>query len=141
MRSLAKIIFSTTLLSIYAVKYMFIKLPLTNLFKNLYWISKSKYIRSGALFDYNWYFDNLEREIVFKSSIQVSSRKDLSVLFHYLLIGHLKMYSPSPLFDEKWYKEKYEDVTISQMPGLVHYIKYGFNEGRIFLRAQKMIEV
>lgn len=37
-------------------------------------------------------------------------------------------YKPHPLFDPLWYRSRYPDTTV--MPALVHYLFFGFSEGR-----------
>jgi hypothetical protein len=36
----------------------------------------------------------------------------------------------SKIFDEVWYQEMNPDVAQSSIPGLVHYLSHGFQEGR-----------
>lgn len=42
----------------------------------------------------------------------------------------IRLLSETPLFDKKFYNEKYKDVSNREMDPIRHYAKYGFSEGR-----------
>ena len=51
-------------------------------------------------------------------------------LAHYIKIGARKGYAPSRFFDSGLYLENYPDVADAGMNPLVHYLRFGFDEGR-----------
>ncbi|WP_323735685.1 glycosyltransferase [Methanosphaera sp. ISO3-F5] len=53
-------------------------------------------------------------------------------LDHYLTVGWKKNKNPSPLFNTKEYLRFNEDIRESGMNPLLHYVKYGMNQSRIF---------
>ena len=56
-------------------------------------------------------------------------------IVHYITIGHLLGYDPSPFFSTSDYYEKYEDVKNANIPALVHYERDGQREGREIKKA------
>ncbi len=73
---------------------------------------------------------------------QFTGRSDVvlaqeDALQHYLEVGFRFGLSPSETFDERFYQSAYQDVVVSDTPGLLHYTMYGRAEGRaISARSQ-----
>ena len=55
---------------------------------------------------------------------------DLAAAEHYLEEGFCRGYRANPLFDTRWYLERYEDVRRSGLNPLLHYWLHGWREGR-----------
>ena len=68
------------------------------------------------LFDTNWYLQS--------SGI----RTPIEVLSHFML--QESPASPHPLFDSRWYLDQYPDVAASGVNPLLHYLRFGWKEGR-----------
>ncbi len=65
---------------------------------------------------------------------------DLTALEHFCTIGWLKGCSPSPRFSIEWYLENNPDVKASGINPLLHFLRYGKNEGRL-PRSLQAIEI
>jgi len=52
-------------------------------------------------------------------------------LEHYITIGAKKNYNPSRFFDGKYYVENNNDIAEAGINPLAHYLRFGFNEGRL----------
>lgn len=78
-------------------------------------------VLESAFFDAAWYRD--------RYNLESSSPEDLA--FHYLSEGWRSGFSPSPNFDSKAYLALNDDVAASALNPLVHYTKYGQEEGRL----------
>ncbi len=52
-------------------------------------------------------------------------------LTHYLKIGAKKGYNPNPFFDSNFYLHANKDIAQAGMNPFVHYLGYGFREGRL----------
>lgn len=88
-------------------------------------------ISSSGFFDEDYYHTMYDLD-----------EKDDAIV-HFLKIGVYKNYNPSDSFSTDFYLKRYPDVKKSGMNPLVHYIKYGVNEGRIpkFLSDSEIIEL
>ena len=76
---------------------------------------------SLCMFDCDWYANKYCKDL----------QKDESVLLHHFVTNGWKNgFNPSPLFDTSWYLENNQDVAESGKNPLVHYILYGYFEGR-----------
>lgn len=78
-------------------------------------------IRSLGLFNVEYYRQFLEFDT------------DIDLLEHYLAIGWKLLYNPSNYFNTKYYLDLYTDVKNKGICPLIHYVKYGMNEGRKIL--------
>ncbi|MGD0639111.1 MAG: hypothetical protein ABSC22_00060 [Roseiarcus sp.] len=58
------------------------------------------------------------------------AKADLAAAEHYLEEGFCRGYRANPLFDTRWYLERYEDVRRSGLNPLLHYWLHGWREGR-----------
>lgn len=58
-------------------------------------------------------------------------------LYHYLTSVSAQIYKTSEFFDGAYYLEKYSDVLKSGMNPLVHFILFGYNEGRDGARTKR----
>lgn len=77
-------------------------------------------VLESAFFDAAWYRD--------RYNLEDSSPEELA--FHYLSEGWRSGFSPSPNFDSRAYLTLNDDVAASALNPLVHYTKYGQEEGR-----------
>lgn len=78
-------------------------------------------VLESEFFDAAWYRD--------RYNLESSSPEDLA--FHYLSGGWRSGFSPSPNFDSRAYLALNDDVAASALNPLVHYTKYGQEEGRL----------
>lgn len=76
-------------------------------------------IESSYLLDREWYRDKYLE----------GSYED--PIIHYLQIGWIRNYNPSPEFDTQWYLNKYDDVREDGINPLAHYILFGMGEKRL----------
>jgi hypothetical protein len=84
-------------------------------------------LRSG-LFDAEFY-----RTAYLQTAPKASGRAakgDSAAAEHYLIVGFCQGCRPNPLFDTRWYLDRYEDVRRSGVNPLLHYLGDGFREGR-----------
>ncbi len=63
------------------------------------------------------------------SDLEETSKSDL--IKHYLQIGFYEKISPCIGFDFTYYLDSNVDVALAQINPLVHFVKYGFEEGRL----------
>lgn len=84
-----------------------------------------KLILNSCLFDKNWYSENYFKD----------TEKFQDPIYHYLIKGADLGYNPNPYFETRYYLEKNKDVKNAKMNPLIHYIKYGKKEGRIFSQS------
>ncbi len=92
--------------------------------RNLFYILKCKDIKiinNSGLFNYLWYSAQINSGLLFTQN---------ELLLHYITIGERIGFSPQPLFDSKWYREKNPDINIYSKSSLLHYIIHGESEGR-----------
>lgn len=80
-------------------------------------------LKSSDLFDAKWY------SATYKDKIYDDKT---SAEYHYLYFGFKAGLDPSERFSTTLYLEKYEDVKKSGINPLIHYIKHGVSEGRVF---------
>ena len=80
-----------------------------------------KILKNSKFFDADWYV----------SSYENSNEPILDPFIHYLEIGWIKGYFPSPLFDGNQYLNDNIDVSSSNINPLVHYELFGKKEGRM----------
>jgi glycosyltransferase involved in cell wall biosynthesis len=59
-----------------------------------------------------------------------AGKSPLPPLLHYVLIGHLRGWNPSPKFDSQDYLDANPDVARAGLNPLLHYIAFGQTEGR-----------
>lgn len=57
-----------------------------------------------------------------------------SVLMHYIT-GGWRHYGPNPFFDNRFYLDKYQDISDANSDPLLHYITHGWREAREFHRV------
>jgi hypothetical protein len=81
-------------------------------------------LRSG-LFDAEFYRANY-----LSSAGQDGRPSDFAAARHFLAEGFCNGLRPNPLFDTRWYLERYDDVRRSGINPLLHYLSDGFREGR-----------
>jgi Glycosyl transferase family 2 len=74
--------------------------------------------RPCACFDAAWY------------RAKYDVHDDVLALEHYLRIGVPSRYSPNAIFDTEYYLSRYPDVAASRSDPVVHFVRYGFIEGR-----------
>lgn len=77
-------------------------------------------ILKSGLFDSAWYRRQSGEALLWPSA-----------LIHYLLRGWRQGLDPSPLFDTRFYLERYRDVRGSDANPLMHYVLHGKEEGRL----------
>ena len=80
-----------------------------------------KLILNSCLFDEEWYIHTY-----FKNK-----DSNINPIFHYLYEGFDKGYNPNSYFNTNFYLKINDDVKRAGMDPLIHYIKYGKNEGRV----------
>ena len=80
-------------------------------------------LRSG-LFDANFYRQQ------YPEAMAASETSELAAATHYVEIGFCRGFLPNPLFDTRWYLERYEDVRRAGVNPLLHYMLHGWREGR-----------
>ncbi|QQE90500.1 hypothetical protein [Azotobacter chroococcum] len=61
----------------------------------------------------------------------IESFGDLDPVDHYIKVGAAKGYDPCRFFSTKFYAGSYPDVVGAGMNPFVHYVLFGFNEGRL----------
>lgn len=61
-------------------------------------------------------------------------------LAHYLLVGAKKGFSPSEFFDGNSYLESNNDIAKAGLNPLVHYLRFGFDEGRAPRSNQSVLD-
>lgn len=83
-----------------------------------------KLMASSLLFDAKYYQDEVET----KTDSSLSQKKALD---HYLEVGGRLGLNPSPRFDSAWYLQRYPDVKTLGLNPLVHYLRFGRDEGRL----------
>ena len=71
-----------------------------------------KFIIESKSFDDNYY------------RLNYNIHNDYDSIVHYLRIGFIKGYNPSPNFDTKFYLKTYPDVKKAKINPFVHYLKY-----------------
>ena len=87
-----------------------------------------KLIHNSCLFDEDWYVHKYIKNY----------NNNFEPIFHYLIEGSEKGYNPSTFFDTKHYLNINSDVKRVGINPLIHYIKYGKNEGREFSQTIKL---
>ena len=75
-------------------------------------------LRSG-LFDADFYREQYP-----------AARDALDAARHYVEQGCSSGFRPNPMFDTRWYLDRYEDVRRSGQNPLLHYLQHGVEEGR-----------
>lgn len=86
-------------------------------------------IQSSGLFDEAWYLAN---------NPDLTNKAKANPVRHYLLSGGFERRDPGPSFCSGWYLDTYNDVKISGINPLVHYLELGREEGRM---AQSLDQV
>lgn len=79
-------------------------------------------IKASGLFDENWY----------RRKYNEALSGNIDPIIHYLKIGAILGYDPSPSFSSIDYIRANPDVGSALINPLVHYVKHGMNEGRIY---------
>ena len=79
-------------------------------------------LEDSALFNKEWYLQNY---LDFKKTHETPEE-------HYLTLGYLEGKQPSEHFDGLSYLKAYPDVAERGVNPLVHYLKYGQKEGRVY---------
>src|SRR5262249_19720654 len=79
--------------------------------------SEAKLIRSSEVFCVDWY-------------ARQSGRIKGDAIIDYLRNGARLGLNPAPLFDTRWYLQRYPDVRAAKQNPLVHYLRNGSHEGR-----------
>ena len=90
-------------------------------------LENKKFIENSILFDADWYKKNY------------GFGKYLDAANHYLKIGWKENKNPSPFFSTAEYLEKNSDVASANLNPLLHFEKYGFNEGRYREEIEKVL--
>ena len=85
-------------------------------------------VKESGLFDFEYYSN--------KYGIDYNK---YDLLTHYLTVGYLKNYNPSSKFNTRYYRNRYWDIKHLGINPLEHYLKWGFNEGRIFKSRYKSV--
>jgi hypothetical protein len=80
-------------------------------------------LRSG-LFDAEFY------RATYPAATPDAAKGELAAAEHYLEEGFCQGLRPNPLFDTRWYLERYEDVRRSGVNPLLHYFLHGWRDGR-----------
>ena len=88
-----------------------------------HWLAK-RLLRSG-LFDAIFYRGQYAAALPDRAL-----KRALAAAEHYLEEGFHRGYLPNPLFDTRWYLERFEDVRYSGVNPLLHYLLDGWREGR-----------
>lgn len=81
------------------------------------WLDKLR-IKNSPFFDADWYQ---------KTYPEIGCADPP---LHYLERGAGEGKNPSTIFDTNWYLRTYPDVAAARMNPLLHYLKFGFSEGR-----------
>ena len=78
-------------------------------------------LRNSCLFDEKWYLENY-----------LDNDKSINPIFHFLIDGCELGCNPNPIFDCEFYLKTHKDVARKGLNPLIHYIKYGKKENRLF---------
>lgn len=92
--------------------------------------SPQSIIASSPLFDAEWYKSEYGEDI---------GKEDPAA--HYLELGWILGYNPSPEFSTKSYLSLYEDIRKSEINPLLHYEMAGRSEGRIITAAPDISDI
>ena len=84
------------------------------------------YILNSEYFNESWYMDNYG-----------PLSEDMDPVYHYLNIGYAIGYNPGPDFNTDEYYECHPDVKKHGMNALLHYEKFGKDEGRPIYLSEK----
>lgn len=87
-------------------------------------------IRDSGLWDEKWYLSRYPEAVSYR----------YGALWHYVLVGALKGYDPSPGFSTIDYLNVNTDVGRSNINPLVHYLVYGSKEGRRIFPSRAVSE-
>ncbi|HCA00648.1 MAG TPA: hypothetical protein DEO68_00365 [Halomonas campaniensis] len=81
-------------------------------------------VASSNLFDADWYLETYQ-------DVAQADEFAQQPATHYTLFGGFEGRNPCPEFDSRFYLQQYDDVRDSGINPLVHYLKYGRDEGRL----------
>lgn len=81
-------------------------------------------VAASNLFDVDWYLATYQDVAKAEEFAQQPAT-------HYTLFGGFEGRNPCPEFDSRFYLQQYKDVRDSGINPLVHYLKYGRDEGRL----------
>ncbi len=81
-------------------------------------------VAASNLFDVDWYLATYQDVAKAEEFAQQPAT-------HYTLFGGFEGRNPCPEFDSRFYLQQYDDVRDSGINPLVHYLKYGRDEGRL----------
>lgn len=90
--------------------------------------------RAGRWWDWLWLWPRLRGSWFdrghYLSHMPGADGSLLPLRLHYLLVGRRRDASPTPLFDPRYYRQRYADVATSGVDPLFHYFRHGAAEGR-----------
>lgn len=81
-------------------------------------------VANSDLFDAEWYLETYP-------DVKKSETFAQQPATHYTLFGGFEGRNPCPAFDSRFYLQQYEDVRNVGLNPLVHYLKFGRDEGRL----------
>lgn len=81
-------------------------------------------VANSDLFDAEWYLETYP-------DVKQSETFAHQPATHYTLFGGFEGRNPCPAFDSRFYLEQYADVRNVGLNPLVHYLKFGQDEGRL----------
>ena len=83
---------------------------------------------ASGLFDADYYRQQFAKAL--SAAPADGRRAALAAAEHYIEQGFHLGGKPNPLFDSRWYFNKYEDVRLAGVNPLLHYAHHGWREGR-----------
>ncbi|MBT81111.1 MAG: hypothetical protein CL587_12060 [Alteromonadaceae bacterium] len=86
-----------------------------------------KFLLESDWFDEGYYVK--ENDIPAENQLECLTR--VGAIKHYLNHGVDLGFNPSAKFNTAWYLERYKDIRKSKINPLIHFLRYGVNEGRI----------